>query len=182
VIELGRLIPDHIQANILAWVLAEADCWDDWGMPATKWFRPWWSGLDPLPAFYEAKAIVAERCNFERFQDEDRRRYSQLSCTREGGGVAEHDHIDLSVHDPAYYLGKADCRINTLIQAPIDGADLMVDNVSFDPPPEGHAWTFDAFKKHSVYPVIGDRPRVVVSFGFHMPKADYREFCERVSQ
>ncbi len=63
-----------------------------------------------------------------------------------------------------------------------DGADLMVDNVSFDPPPEGHAWTFDAFKKHSVYPVIGDRPRVVVSFGFHMPKADYREFCERVSQ
>jgi len=176
---LEPFIPDSLRLTIRDWMLERADSLPEWGNPRTKWFRPWWRGEDPLPEFFELKELLMQR--FHLNGNHDRRRYTQLSIIFDGGYVHDHDHMYVQQHDEEYYREYVDCRINTMIQSPKAGAALRVNNVTFDPPETGESWTFDAFQKHGVHSVIGDTPRIVASFGFHMPKSEYRSFCEGIS-
>lgn len=162
-------------------MLNQASSLPNWGSDETKWLRPWWGEIDPPDHFYELKDDLMDKLGLREWENADRKRYSQLSIAFEHGEIHEHDHIYPDQQTESYYQEFVDARVNTLIQAPEAGAGLRVNNISFDPPLEGDSWTFNAFRKHSVNPVIGKKPRIVASFGFHMPKAAYRQFLEKHS-
>lgn len=178
---LSRVIPEEVRVVIRDWMVERSESLPEWSDTKTRWFRPWWEGADPLPEFFELKSCIIDALGLAEWANEDRRRYTQLSIAFDGGSIHEHDHIYPDQQDAEYYRTHVDARINTMIQAPTDGGYLRVNNITFDPPEEGDSWTFNAFQKHSVTRVMGNVPRIVASCGFHMPKEEYRSFCEGLS-
>jgi hypothetical protein len=76
----------------------------------------------------------------------------------EGGAV--HKHVDANAN------GLIHTRFNVLVSKPISGGDPVLGDSVLDVQ-EGHTWKCEAgLINHSCTPVVGNKPRIVLSFGF----------------
>lgn len=76
----------------------------------------------------------------------------------EGGAIHPHSDQD---HD-----GKQHVRFNVMVSKPVAGGTPVQDGVEM-PVEEGDVWRCDASRvKHWCTPVVGSKPRIVLSFGF----------------
>ena len=179
------LMPDFmdeaLRLRIKDWVVDNRESrFSNWSTPQTWWFRPGHMDADFPNFIIDYKKKLINHFGLEEWADPNERLYSQVSMTTEGGFVHEHDH-NYDKNPPEYYRENADMRLNTMIQAPPSGPELTLLGIRFNAPQNGDLWTFNAFQKHGVDPVRGKVPRIVLSFGFHVPISVFYQYQKDIT-
>jgi hypothetical protein len=108
------------------------------------------------PSVLAAKTRVGEVVGIKQFEDSDPRKYVFFSYHVAGGAVHKHAH-----YPPE---GITEVRCNLIISRSEGGEPVILDHViGVD---EGDLWVFDSHDRHWSTPVIGDKPRMMLSFGY----------------
>ncbi len=81
-------------------------------------------------------------------------------------GASTHWHLDKNDGDNVHF------RLNVLASKPIEGGMPMVKDTSFDVE-EGEPWIcYSGIEWHGGTEVKGDKPRILLTYGFTLPKDD----------
>ena len=93
------------------------------------------------------------------------------------GGAFVHEHIDPNREDGHWHI-----RLNFMIQKPDVGGNVVIDGVEYLIN-EGESWINFASKwRHASTPVVGQRPRVVLSMGNYIDPKQATDLFERITQ
>lgn len=81
-------------------------------------------------------------------------------------GAFTHIHIDTNYGDDVHF------RINVLASKPIGGGMPIINNEIINVE-EGEPWIcYSGLEMHSTTPVVGDKVRILLTYGFTLPKDD----------
>lgn len=123
------------------------------------------------PEIYKIKLALATYYKITDFV-QDPMLNDFIGIVSDGGFVHEHRDSDK--------LGRIHIRINCLLQKPVSGG-ILLSNEELIPLEEKECWlNFASRNTHGTSKVIGDRPRIVSSFGYQvqqkMADAIYERF------
>lgn len=136
-----------------------------WAQESYKGFRPNGFGrqygllteVQPPVEAWEIKRQIVEMYNLGNAEQEPM--FKDL-CGFITAGGAIHPHQDVDDN------GKQHVRFNVMVSKPESGGMPVQDCVEM-PVEEGDVWRCDASRvKHWCTPVVGTKPRIVLSFGF----------------
>lgn len=115
------------------------------------------TGLEHLPpSVLAAKRRVGELLGINQFEDPDPRKYVFFSYHVAGGAVHKHAHFPPE--------GITEVRCNLIVSRSEGGEPVILDQVV--EVEEGSLWVFDSHDQHWSTPVVGNKPRMMLSFGY----------------
>jgi hypothetical protein len=117
--------------------------------------------MDSLPAaVLTIKVKVGELLDVKQYEEVDSRTYVFFSYHLEGGAVHAHAHFPPD--------GVLELRCNLIVSMPEGGGEPVILDQKVEVG-EGDLWVFDSHDRHWSTPVIGQKPRMMLSFGYMVP-------------
>jgi hypothetical protein len=165
---IKQFITEEQQQQMQQWFTTTKQKGQFWQFPddPTRYNCKALSFTDLPQIIFEIKSKIMDTFNVREYEEPDPRKYVFFNYHLEGAQVHKHRHFP---HD-----GVTEFRCNIIISKPLEGGMPVICDTTYIVE-ERDLWAFDAHDQHWTTPVKGNKPRMMMSFGFVFPTIQYNQ-------